>query len=379
VKRVGLLLASIALVLFIAGGVALAAVINGTAGDDTLTGTQKADSIYGHGGNDTITGKAGADEIWGGTGSDVIKGNGDDNTLHGEGGNDNLYGGIDDDELRGGDGVDILTGAGGNDRLYDRNGNTAERDEFYCGAGQDTVSADATDFVSSSCETVNGDGGPDVLPDLGMARIANVQIETTSGRKLLRFSTTIVNVGAGNFEVTGRRPDTSTTDMTVTQRIYDSAGGYRDRSTNATFFYSGDGHNHWHVRDLEDYELFRSGDGGFVAAGEKMGFCFYDNVEYGATTDPYYGPGCANGQPNALSVTMGLQRGWGDLYPASTVGQYIDITDVPDGEYRLRITADGTDRFLEEDETNNVTWADLRITGTTVQVLAYGPVAPPIS
>ena len=372
-------LVTLAAVLLVSG-VALAAVINGTDGDDTLTGTQKADSIYGHGGNDTIRGRAGADEIWGGTGSDLIQGEGHNDTLHGEGGNDVLRGAAEDDELRGGDGEDDLVGNDGNDRFYDRSGNTAERDEFLCGAGQDTVVSDATDFVNNTCEIVNGGGGVDVLPDLGMAPIANVQIENTGDRKLLRFSTTIVNVGAGDFEVTGRRPDTSTTDMTVTQRIYDSAGDYRDRSTNATFFYAGDGHNHWHVRDLEDYELFRSSDGGFVAAGEKMGFCFFDNVDYGASTDPRYGPGCSNGQPNALSVTMGLQRGWGDLYWWTTVGQYIDITTgVPDGDYRLRITADGSDRFLEEEETNNVTWADLRITGNTVQVLAYGPSSPPIS
>ena len=380
VKRVGLLLASIALVSFIAGGVALAAVINGTAGNDTLTGTLRADSIYGYGGNDTIYGRAGADGVWGGTGSDVLRGEGHNDTLHGEGGNDSLYGAAEDDELRGGDGVDTLVGNDGNDRLYDRDGNTAERDEFYCGAGQDTVRSDATDFVNSTCEIVNSDGGVDLLPDLGMAQLADIQIQNTAdGKRLLRFSTTIVNVGAGDFEVTGRRPNSTTTDMETTQRIYDSTGGYRDRSTNATFFYAGDGHNHWHVRDLEDYELFRSSDGGLAAAGEKMGFCFFDNTNYGATTDPRYGPGCSNGQPNALSVTMGLQRGWGDRYYWNTVGQYIDITTgVPDGDYRLHITADGPDRFLEENESNNSTYADVRITGNTVQVLAYGPSLPPI-
>jgi hypothetical protein len=66
-----------------------------------------------------------------------------------------------------------------------------------------------------------------------------------------------VNVGAGQFEVTGRRPDTNTTDMTTTQRIFDSVGDYRGRSTAATFIYSGDGHEHWHVKDLEDYNLLQ--------------------------------------------------------------------------------------------------------------------------
>ena len=136
--------------------------------------------------------------------------------------------------MRGADGVDILTGAADDDRLYDRDGNAAERDRFNCGPGNDTVQADTTDRVASSCENVNLTGA-DLLPDLGMAQLADIQIQNTGTQKQLRFSTTIVNVGAGPFEVTGRRPpDTATMDMTTTQRIYDSVGDYRDRSTTAT-------------------------------------------------------------------------------------------------------------------------------------------------
>jgi len=386
-SKLVVLCASMTFGLFVIGSVALAAVINGTAGDDTLGGTSAGDSIFGYGGNDTIDGRGGQDELWGGFDSDTIYGRGSNDTLHGEGGNDTLHGGPGDDELRGADGVDILTGGDGDDRLYDRDGNAAERDRFNCGPGNDTVQADSTDRVNSSCESVNRTGS-DLLPDLAMAQLADIQIQNTSTQKQLRFSTTIVNVGAGKFEVTGRRPDTNTTDMTTTQRIYDSVGDYRDRSTAATLFYSGDGHNHWHVRDLEDYELFQLDASGnvvepaVVQEGEKMGFCFFDNANYGASEPEYY-RGCGGGDPDALKVTMGLSTGWGDTYGANTVGQYLDITGLADGRYRLRVMADGdstdgSDRFLESDETNNSTWADLQITGNTVTVLQYGPSAPSV-
>ena len=93
--------------------------------------------------------------------------------------------------------------------------------------------------------------------------------------------------------------------------------------------------------------------------------------------------GCENGNPGALRVTMGLSRGWGDTYGVNTVGQYLDITGLADGYYRLKVTADGAsadgfDRFLESDETNNSTWADLLIEGDTVMVLQYGPSVPPV-
>jgi hypothetical protein len=292
-----------------------------------------------------------------------------------------LYGGGGDDEVRGADGADRLGGAAGNDRLYDTG--DAARDIFSCGAGTDTVRADPTDRVSATCERVNPVSGEDLLPDLGMGQLSNIQIQTTTTQKRLRFDATIVNVGAGKFEVTGRRPDTSTTDMVTTQRIYDSTGDYRDRSTNATFFYSGDGHNHWHVKDLEHYQLFRlDGSGNVVepAVGEgaKVGFCFLDNVNWGSSEDRYYSLPCESGNPDALRVTMGLSRGWGDRYPSTLPTQYIDITGLADGRYRLRLTADEADSFLESDETNNVTWADLEITGSSVTVLQYGPSAPPI-
>jgi Ca2+-binding RTX toxin-like protein len=387
VSKLVVLCASISLALFVVGSVALAAVINGTAGDDTLDGTSSSDFMFGYGGNDTFTGRCGQDELWGGFGSDSADGQCGNDTVHGEGGNDTLIGGPGNDELRGADGVDVLNGGNNDDRLYDKDGNTAESDRFTCGTGDDTVRADPTDQVASDCEHVNLTG-QDLLPDLGMAQLADIQIQNTGTQKLLRFSTTIVNVGAGPFEVTGRRPDTNTSEMTTTQRIFDSVGDYRDRSTAATFIYSGDGHDHWHVKDLEDYDLFRLDASGnvvepaVVEEGNKVGFCFFDNANYGSSELEYY-RGCEGGNPSALRVTMGLSRGWGDTYGAFTVGQYLDITGLADGRYRLRVMADGdstvgSDRFLESDETNNSTWADLQITGNTVTVVHYGPSAPPV-
>jgi hypothetical protein len=387
VRKLVVLCASIIFALFVVGTVALADVIYGTAGDDTLIGTSRADDIFGHGGSDTLDGRGVWDELWGGFGSDEVYRRGGNDTLHGEGSNDTLYGGPGNDELRGSDGVDVLVGGADDDRLYDRDGNAAERDKFNCGTGNDTVRADPTDRVLASCENVNRTG-EDLLPDLGMAQLADVQIQNTGSQKQLRFSTTIVNVGAGPFEVTGRRPDTNTSEMTTTQRIFDSVGDYRDRSTAATFIYSGDGHDHWHVKDLEDYDLFQLDASGnvvepaVVEQGSKVGFCFFDNANYGSSEVEYY-RGCEGGNPGALGVTMGLSRGWGDTYGANTVGQFLDITGLANGRYRLRVTADGdsadgSDRFLESDESNNVTWADLQITGDTVTVLGYGPSAPPV-
>lgn len=138
------------------------------------------------------------------------------------------------------------------------------------------------------------------LPDLQMARLTNVQIQSTSGRRLLRFDTKIVNTGAGKFEVHGSRPSTSTPTMSVTQRIFDGVGGHQDLATAARMYYAGDGHEHWHVRNLQGFTLTRLDNGVKVGTGAKHGFCFFDNYRYGSTRDPFYTPtsgACGYGAP----------------------------------------------------------------------------------
>jgi hypothetical protein len=219
----------------------------------------------------------------------------------------------------------------------------------------------------------------DRLPDLGMARLRDLSIDTTTilGRRLLRFTTVIVNIGAGPFETIGSRPDTSAAQMAVTQRIVNDAGSYREISTPAVMFWSGDGHDHWHVRDVEAYELIRLDNGRRVGTGAKHGFCYFDNTPYrlwlpGAPHSSVYG-GC--GTAADLRVTAGLSVGWGDTYPAGIAFQWIDITGLKAGRYRLRATADPANWFAETNNANNSTWVNIKLTGSGVRVVAYGPVA----
>jgi hypothetical protein len=219
----------------------------------------------------------------------------------------------------------------------------------------------------------------DRLPDLGMAPLRDLSVDTTTipGRRLLRFTTVIVNVGAGPFETIGSRTSTSTTQMAVRQRVFNDAGASRDRSTPAVMFWAGDGHDHWHVRDVEAYELTRLDNGRRVGTGAKHGFCYFDNTPYrlwlpGAPSASVYG-GC--GTAADLTVTTGLSVGWGDTYPAAIAFQWIDVTGLKSGRYRLRATADPANWFAETNNANNSTWVKIRLTGSGARVVAYGPAA----
>ena len=238
-------------------------------------------------------------------------------------------------------------------------------------------------LVAAAMASVTGSGAAaaatDRLPDLGMAPLRDLSIDTVTlpGHRLLRFTTTIVNLGSGPFETIGSRPDTATAEMSVSQRIFDDAGSYRDVPVPTVMFWAGDGHDHWHVRDVEGYELTRLDNGTRVGTGAKHGFCYFDTTPYrlslpDAPASPVYG-GC--GGPQDLTVTTGISVGWGDTYPAGIAFQWIDITGLKSGRYRLTATADPADWFAETDESNNTTWSDLMLNGAGVRVLAEGPAA----
>src|SRR5918998_3922425 len=133
----------------------------------------------------------------------------------------------------------------------------------------------------------------DRLPDLRMDQARNLQIQNTGGRKLLRFDSIVVNVGAGPFELRGTN-NTGSTMTRVEQRVFDDAGGSRyvvsgSATTPATMVFGGDGHNHWHVKNLQDFELTRLDNGVKVSPPTaKLGFCFFDNVRYSSSTPQTY-------------------------------------------------------------------------------------------
>ncbi len=224
-------------------------------------------------------------------------------------------------------------------------------------------------------------GAQAVLPDLGMAKLSTVTLDTTTlpGHRLLRYTAVMVDIGQGRLEVRGSRPAT-TSQMTVVQRIYNTDNSFTDVPTTIAQQYAGDGHQHWHSLNMEGGGLVRLDNGKRVGVLAKHGFCFFDNVKFrptlpGAPATPQYTPSnsCAFGDPSALNVMMGLAVGWGDMYSASTNFQWIDITGLPNGKYRLTATADPKHLVSESSYTNNSASATIRITTTGVTVLWYGP------
>jgi Ca2+-binding RTX toxin-like protein len=119
VKRAAIFLTLMSVMVFVFAGVALAALIEGNDGSNTLVGTPRGDAIYGYGGADRIEGRGGGDALRLGGGSD-------------EG-----YGERGDDYIRAVDGTE---------------------DAIFCGPGSDRARANPGDNVAEGCEKIIREG-----------------------------------------------------------------------------------------------------------------------------------------------------------------------------------------------------------------------------
>ena len=227
-----------------------------------------------------------------------------------------------------------------------------------------------------------------LLPDLVMLQPFEFRLERKPGGvRWLRFSTVIANTGDGPFDVYGYEPTgaavTSSSTLRVRQRLVEGidASGARIWSehdaigsdgTPSTMYYSGDGHDHWHVLGLQKWTLaYEATPNSVLETGAKTGFCFWDNHDLGwGMPKEYSGTWACHLSADGTRVPMGQAVGWGDKYPATIAGQYIDITKYPYGNYCLTLTADPRGEFIEKSAANNTVRTLISIQSGGVTVLA---------
>jgi hypothetical protein len=147
-------------------------------------------------------------------------------------------------------------------------------------------------------------------------------------RRLLRFGVSTANVGNVDFEMGD------------------------PRETPELFQFS-PCHGHFHFNDYARYAL-KDADGNTIAPGHKQAFCLLDSaifVDWDPTVRQFPRYGCQ---------FQGISRGWYDSYGSGLDCQWIDVTDVPPGDYELEVRINPERAIAELDYTNN----DLRMTVT---------------
>ncbi|XP_061739146.1 lysyl oxidase-like 5a [Nerophis ophidion] len=117
-------------------------------------------------------------------------------------------------------------------------------------------------------------------------------------------------------------------------------------------------HQHYHSMEaFSNYELLDPYTGRKVSEGHKASFCLEDTS-------------CDRGVRRRFACTahtQGLSPNCYDTYHANIDCQWIDITDVPPGNYTLQVTVNPNQLVQESDFSNNVAQCDIRYTGNHVQ------------
>lgn len=191
-----------------------------------------------------------------------------------------------------------------------------------------------------------GCDAPDLFPtDLGMAVweddifvsdtscvLAEQCVGGPGQRHILRFDTITPNAGSADLVmgVPSNHPD---------------------------LFHFSDCHGHYHFDGYAVYDLLDA-EGNVVAAGHKQAFCLLDWENWSG----YQGSGysCSN---------QGISSGWQDVYGGHLDCNWIDVTDVPPGNYVLRISVNaplestGKPPIIERDYDNNVLERPVAIVG----------------
>jgi hypothetical protein len=140
----------------------------------------------------------------------------------------------------------------------------------------------------------------DSQPSTNICTIREGCMNGYGDRDLVRFDTKIANIGATDF--------------------YAGTPPSNPNAYNSIFEWD-QCHGHWHFEDYAEY-LLADSNNNFIPIGYKNGFCVLDLT-------------CSTGSPKFGCANMGITSGCADIYASYLDCQWIDITDVPDGNYKL--------------------------------------------
>ncbi len=146
----------------------------------------------------------------------------------------------------------------------------------------------------------------------------------TGKRKLLRFDVATPNIGTADLI------------------LGDPTTNPKDVNGNPIFEYS-PCHKHYHFSGYALYELLDA-SGKTILTGRKQAFCLEDFAKY------YSNPGPAKFTCSYQGITVG----WQDVYGSYLDCQWLDITGIATGNYRLRVSINPEKLLKESDYSNNV-------------------------
>ncbi len=155
---------------------------------------------------------------------------------------------------------------------------------------------------------------------------------------------------------------------------------------NANLFEWGECHGHYHFKKYAAYRLWTpaefnsfqqlktenpdmltddiiAGNGLSPVVGTKRGFCVIDTdkaKEFTGQRDDKTYTECGYG--TTIHGSQGISVGWADTYGRKLPGQWIDVTDVPEGDYVLEVETNPEHSFQEARYDNNAVSKPVTVT-----------------
>jgi hypothetical protein len=192
-------------------------------------------------------------------------------------------------------------------------------------------------------------GGTPYGSDLRAVAPRRPILVSENGRRMLRFDNLIPNVGQGPFQIRAYNQEGVTR---AYQEILDPGGNVVSTKYVGAFEFH-PSHNHFHMADVALYQLrANSPTGTLMRQGYKVSFCLMDSQRYLSDAPAGRYGGCDQ-------ILQGIQRGWADLYDRSLPGQEFDVTGYPAGNYYIVSVTDPTNKFVDPDRSNEVSWLQL--------------------
>lgn len=216
---------------------------------------------------------------------------------------------------------------------------------------------------------------PDLISDPPVASWQKTIIgDDGEARLVITFDGYIHNIGDGPLDVVGNPQEPGG----MKQRAQ-TATGWEDVATPTVRYETDDGHNHFHLIEAVDYLLWNGRTGEQTEFGSKIGFCLVDSERVESSAEPAYSEEldnfCQEDNPDATELRMGISTGWRDVYDSTTTLQWVDISEVPPGQYWLGAITDANDEIRESNETNN----DLVFSEQPIIVSGYEAIASSIT
>lgn len=219
------------------------------------------------------------------------------------------------------------------------------------------------------------------IPDLTEAIPQHIGLQNTKQGSYLRISTSVANIGTGQWQMRSVLPPTPTEPQLAMQQLLKLDGTSAFNAIVSSFEYH-QAHKHFHISAVTSYELFTA-DGPAdtdpsdnVSTGinsQKVTSCLIDWVKISDNS-----PSHERSYWDCYGELQGVSPGWMDQYHHSLAGQELNVTNLPTGYYFLILTANPERNFIESNFDNNQSWTLIKYTNDKkgnpkVEILGNSP------